>query len=467
MNARPRRGALALALSLALALTLTAACGKTEEPAPTAPPAAPAPAPPAPTAPAAPPEPAPASVAAACPADRVVTVDLDGIVKRFGATGFLATDEEYESPVASARIPRYEADLAALGLPALAETTRPAEGMVGRDVFVCRVAVQRARFDADADDALVVVTCHDDERDLEQARYADGAVVLRARPDAPGTWCRIGALEHTWGVTERPCLTEVADDTPTYDYALVDLVAPERDALRVTHWGGSCGSGSERGDDVTVAFFGVEGGALVEYATIATATASYTSPCPPASGLSATVALEGGFPKTIVARWKRVCGAEPEGPDDPCEADPGCVPAEGVRRWRYADGAYADDEGAVEPDVAALVKEARAVAAAAPKRAASLLRAAYDRAPDTPGVRGELGWALFGAGDLPAARAMSEEALAHAASAKARGAILYNLGRIDEAEAKRDDAIAHYRASLAARPSEAAAKRLKGLGVAP
>lgn len=120
-----------------------------------------------------------------------------------------------------------------------------------------------------------------------------------------------------------------------------------------------------------------------------------------------------------------------------------------------------------EADVPTLLREARAAVTHNPKRAASLYRSAYATAPDTPGLRRELGAALLAAGDLTAARDMAEEALAHATDAEARGTILYDLGRIAEARGERDDAIAQYRASLAAHPNAEARRRLEGLGAAP
>jgi hypothetical protein len=59
---------------------------------------------------------------------------------------------------------------------------------------------------------------------------------------------------------------------------------------------------------------------------------------------------------------------------------------------------------------------------------------------------------------------MTEAALSKAKTAGSRGALHYNLGRIAEADGKVDQAIAHYRASLEARPNNAVVqKRLDAL----
>ena len=78
------------------------------------------------------------------------------------------------------------------------------------------------------------------------------------------------------------------------------------------------------------------------------------------------------------------------------------------------------------------------------------------------GLYGELGWARFTQGDLAAAETATRQALTHLAPAD-QGAVIYNLGRIAEAQKKQEDAIGHYRASLKVRRNKTVEKRLKTL----
>ncbi len=74
---------------------------------------------------------------------------------------------------------------------------------------------------------------------------------------------------------------------------------------------------------------------------------------------------------------------------------------------------------------------------------------------DDPVVLGELGWTAFLAGDVGLARRATREGLRHQTDASARGALLYNLGRIAESRGRDDEAIAAYRRSLDVRPGSA------------
>lgn len=76
---------------------------------------------------------------------------------------------------------------------------------------------------------------------------------------------------------------------------------------------------------------------------------------------------------------------------------------------------------------------------------------------------GELGWAHFNAGELAKAKTRLEQGLHHADNDKTRGAILYNLGRVAEAQ---DDAVlaaSLYARSVELRPNDVVAARLAGL----
>ena len=81
---------------------------------------------------------------------------------------------------------------------------------------------------------------------------------------------------------------------------------------------------------------------------------------------------------------------------------------------------------------------------------------------------GELGWAYFNAGQLDEAEDRLERGLQYADNDQTRGAILYNLGRVAEANGDKAHAIELYQRSLAVRPNTTVDARLIGLGgVAP
>jgi hypothetical protein len=97
-------------------------------------------------------------------------------------------------------------------------------------------------------------------------------------------------------------------------------------------------------------------------------------------------------------------------------------------------------------------------------RAIEVFNLALEQQRDDPLVLGELGWAAFLAGDQSLARRATREALRHQTVPEARGALLYNLGRIAEALGREDEAVAAYRRSLSVRPdSEPVRLRLRKL----
>lgn len=89
------------------------------------------------------------------------------------------------------------------------------------------------------------------------------------------------------------------------------------------------------------------------------------------------------------------------------------------------------------------------------RRAIEVFNLALEHRRDDPIVLGELGWAAFLAGDETLARRATREALRHQTDDRARGSLLYNLGRIAEALGREDEAIAAYRRSLEVRPDSA------------
>lgn len=91
------------------------------------------------------------------------------------------------------------------------------------------------------------------------------------------------------------------------------------------------------------------------------------------------------------------------------------------------------------------------------------LEAAKALAPDDATVLAELGWAQFNGNKLSDAGFTLAMALMKAKSAKTKGMIQYNLGRVYEAQGKPNEAWDAYRRSLAARPNETVSRRLADL----
>ena len=87
-------------------------------------------------------------------------------------------------------------------------------------------------------------------------------------------------------------------------------------------------------------------------------------------------------------------------------------------------------------------------------------------APGDARLVAELGWAEFNAGDLANARVHTNAALEKITEAPRRGAVLYNLGRILEAEGQPGPAGDAYRESLKLRPNKVVQARLKQLPAA-
>ncbi len=109
-------------------------------------------------------------------------------------------------------------------------------------------------------------------------------------------------------------------------------------------------------------------------------------------------------------------------------------------------------------------------ALAAEKRwgeATAELEKALANVPHDPRALLDLGWSAHQAGDARKARRASHEAWRRAPDADTKAKALYNLGRIDEADGKRDDAIKAYGDSLRLRPSSVVQRRLDELKKPP
>jgi tetratricopeptide (TPR) repeat protein len=79
----------------------------------------------------------------------------------------------------------------------------------------------------------------------------------------------------------------------------------------------------------------------------------------------------------------------------------------------------------------------------------------------------ELGWVAFQAGDHAKARKANADAVRVTHDRELKGASLYNLGRVAEAQSDASGAARFYRESMALRPHKAVAARLAALGKKP
>jgi tetratricopeptide (TPR) repeat protein len=76
----------------------------------------------------------------------------------------------------------------------------------------------------------------------------------------------------------------------------------------------------------------------------------------------------------------------------------------------------------------------------------------------------ELAWAAFNSGDFDKARRAGRESVAATREPRLKATALYNLGRVEEATRRKEQAARLYRESLALRPSATVSARLAGLG---
>jgi tetratricopeptide (TPR) repeat protein len=90
--------------------------------------------------------------------------------------------------------------------------------------------------------------------------------------------------------------------------------------------------------------------------------------------------------------------------------------------------------------------------------------AALAAVPHDARALSELAWAAFNSGDFDKARRAGRESVAATREPRLKASSLYNLGRVEEATARKEQAARLYRESLALRPSATVEARLAGLG---
>ncbi|MFK7986658.1 MAG: tetratricopeptide repeat protein [Sandaracinaceae bacterium] len=145
----------------------------------------------------------------------------------------------------------------------------------------------------------------------------DGVVVLRS---AQSGLCRSGTIAESVDACSTSCLS----DDPVFEMRTEQLVAADRDALRITTRTGACSCGSYRGGHHELRFYGVEGQQLVTYAQAVTYDGWYQSPWPPTRSRSADVTLGSGFPRSIsVVQTEEceVCGEDLRAQIEDAEGD--------------------------------------------------------------------------------------------------------------------------------------------------
>lgn len=79
------------------------------------------------------------------------------------------------------------------------------------------------------------------------------------------------------------------------------------------------------------------------------------------------------------------------------------------------------------------------------------------------GTLGELGWAHYNSGNLDDAEKVLTKAIAMALEDRTKGALLYNLGRVEEDKGEKDKAVSLYQKSISARPNKVVQARLDKL----
>jgi hypothetical protein len=173
---------------------------------------------------------------------------------------------------------------------------------------------------------------------IVQARYADPdgteslrVAILRPVQGLENVYCALGDdLSYDKQPGEEPCSTQ--HEGPVRLLSLTQVIAADRDTLVVHDAGGWCGGG-DRGDKLSIGFWGVEDG-LVRYFEGVTYEAWYRSPFPPTRVVTGTVEWTGSWPKTLVYTRTVTCEAKMEG------SSVDCVPGEQTIKYHYREGRY-------------------------------------------------------------------------------------------------------------------------------
>lgn len=176
---------------------------------------------------------------------------------------------------------------------------------------------------------------------LVVARFAGaaGAESLRAQllqplADRQDLFCPLGdELSADREPYAEPCLEP--HEGPARSLELVQLVAPDRDAVVARDAGGWCGGGSSRGDRFVTSFWGVEEGRLVRYLEAVTLESWYQSPMPPTEARRGEIELSDDWPKTITVTEVVECW-----PAEEATSADDCEPFERTLEYRYSGRRY-------------------------------------------------------------------------------------------------------------------------------
>jgi len=175
---------------------------------------------------------------------------------------------------------------------------------------------------------------------LLQVRYAspDGAeflrvAVLRPVPSRNNMYCVADHdLSRDTEAGEQPCITEYTG--PARIISLTQLVSTNLDAIEVYDNSGWCGTGTKRGDEITVEYWGAEHGSLVRYFKGVIFEAWFESPNPPARVVSGKVTWSEGWPKKLNYVQSVQCSSDTTDPS----AD--CIPGKQTTIYYFLDGQY-------------------------------------------------------------------------------------------------------------------------------
>ena len=283
--------------------------------------------------------------APACADPASLTVDLDAVAAELAGLRWEHGEmgEWVADPGAPtlADAPDYAPLLRALGMTELADAVALRPDLSPGEIYDCELTIVAAPPGLTRD-TLVRVDCHNFE-------FSDWGVDGTARTTArvlreqgEGRYCSLGEISRESLLTDTPCLFSPPERARAVELGWVELLEPGRFGLREDIYGGSCGAGTERGDDVRVRLHGEVDGRLAVLLEAPISMAMYTSPCPPEQSLVGTIELDAvgaGWPRAITVSEASVCLDDDE-LDESCGYVGDCVARESKTRYRYVEGRY-------------------------------------------------------------------------------------------------------------------------------
>ena len=276
----------------------------------------------------------------ACPAEAALELDLAALTAKFRALewtyGELPEWPDEAGAPSIADAPDYAPLLVELGMPALAAKVKLDPNSDPRDIYDCDL--ESIPLGADT---LVRVDCGNLEYSGD-GFGEDGTVltsVLVLAGAATAKPCPLGGFTRESTLSGTPCLFEMPDGARQVELTTVELLAAGQPAVREDDYGGMCGAGTGRGDDVQVRFHAVVDGRFQELFAALISQGYYESPCFPESMIGGEVALIGAWPKQIQYTQAVSC-VDAEEFMDSCDYDGKCVESKTTTIHSYVDGRY-------------------------------------------------------------------------------------------------------------------------------